>query len=446
MRGPAISPGRGRPGRGRQVLGTVVMLVFFGVLVEPSAAGPQKSFAELQALVDRAAPGAVVTVVPGTYTGELVIRRPLTLLGKGATLVHREGAPGPTLWVAADDVRVVDLAVVGTGEGTRRDHTAVVVTGHRAVLEGLVVRQAWAGVWIDGARDVTVARLTYRGLADFPFWQRGDGVRASGARGTRLFDLDLQAAADGVYLEETHDTLVRGLRVEEARYGVHVMFGARGRVEGAATRRTVVGFMAMETADWVVTASRFTEGYRTGSAGARQIRTRGVRVEHSVVSRQATGFELLDAQGGLVEGNRIEENGVAWALGGDNGGTRVRSNIHRSNLIDLAAQALTESDLVAPDAHNHTTTPGAPSPPSGPSTPRRPTFDGNYWDSWSGWDLGDGRGDTPHLVDPRAAERTANLPWSGVFLGSPWTTLAATIPGGEVIDPHPLVNPPVGGP
>lgn len=403
-------------------------------------------FAGLQAAADRAAAGMVLEVPAGRYEGELIVRRPLTLrAAPGAVLVHRPGTPGPTLWIQAPDVRIEGLTVVGSGEGTRRDHTAIVVTGDRATLTRIAIREAWAGVWVDGADEVIVEALNFTGLAGFPFWQRGDGVRVTGAQDSRMAGLTLTHTADGVYVEDSPNTAIGPVSVEEARYGIHVMFGSGGTVTAARTRRTVVGFMAMETSDWLVRGSRFTEGYRSGSAGVRQIRTNRVTVEGCLVARQASGIELLDARGGRIAENRIEENAVAWTLGGDNRATLVTANTHRANLVDVSGTALKEADLTASDAHNH----GKPGvlPPVTPARPTPPTFEGNFWDAWSGFDFdGDGRGETPYRFDPEDAVRTAARPWSGIFLASPWSVFVQTIPGGSVLDLSPLVRPPVAGP
>ena len=376
----------------------------------------------LQRAIDALPPGAVFHIPPENYQGSLVVRRSLTLMAKaGTTLTHQTGSPGPTLWIQAPGVHLEGLTVVGSGEGSRREQTAVVVTGDRAVLTDLTIRDAWAGLWIDGANRVTVQGLRFIGLADLPFWERGDGVRVSTAAQTTLENLDLVHTADGVYAEIATDTRLTGVKVTDARYGVHVMFGIRGWGQNLSTSQTVVGFMAMETSDWTIMASSFQAGYRTGSAGVRQTRTKNLVVQGSLIAGHATGFELLDARQGRLSKNLVQENTVAYTLAGDNTGTEVFGNVHQGNLVDLSANVDKQSEEKV-----------------------RPLFDKNYWDAWRGFDLnGDGWGDTPYRFDPVAAARVAQKPWTGVFQGSPWTTFTQTLPGGEPLDPRPLVRPPV---
>lgn len=409
----------------------------FAVVLASPAEG--LDFAGLKAALAAAPAGAVIDVPAGDYLGQLVVDRPVVLrAAAGARLVHQGGEGGPTLWVQAAGARIENLEIDGSGEGTRRDHTAVVVTGAGVVLSGLLVRGAWAGVWIDRAEGVTVEGLHYRGLSDYPFWQRGDGVRVSASRGTRLIDLDLGYVQDGVYLETDSDTAVTRVSVADGRYGVHLMFSRQGTLVGASTRRTVAGLMAMESVGWSVRDSSFLEGFRTGSAGIRQVRTLGFWVEGCRVARQATGIELIDARSATFVRDRLEENAVAWNWGGDNSGTRVEGSVHRGNLLDVTGTASPSEDA---EAHQHGALPtlSVVAPGKGPV---RPLFTGNYWDAWHGWDLdGDGVGDTPYRYDPVEAARRTARPWMGLLLGSPWSLLTQSLPGGSPLDAVPRVRP-----
>lgn len=404
-----------------------------GVLAAPLAA---LSLADLQTSIDGARPGQTIVVPRGDHVGQLVLSRPVVLRGEpGARLVHLAGAPAPTLWVKAAGARVEDLEVYGSGQGTRRDNTAVVVSAPGVTLTRVSVSAAWAGLWIEKADSVRVEGFRFRGLSDYPFWERGEGVKVSGSTGTRLSGLDLAYSSDGILVENSRDTEITSSAVAEARYGVHLMFGSQGRLDQVATRHTVVGLMAMETSGWSVVRSSFTEGYRTGSAGIRQIRSTNLRIEDSLVTRHSTGIELLEVRDGLIRNNRIEENASAWTWGGDNTGTLITANRHQGNLADASGVEYGEGTASA-DPHAHGASAPAPAAATGRSV--RPVFDGNFWDAWKGLDLdGDGFGDTPHRFDRDGAIRTAARPWTGLFLGSPWSLMSQRLPGGEVLDPRP---------
>jgi nitrous oxidase accessory protein len=403
---------------------------------------------QLQTELDASVQGQVVTMPAGRYQGVLVIRHAVVLRAQaGAKLIHPAGTSGATLSIQSSDVSVEGLEIEGTGEGFRRDHTAVWVSGSRIKLKGLRILNAWSGVWLDQCDTVSITELGVMGLPGFAFWERGEGVRITNGTNLRLQNLQLTSVGDGVYAEHSADLHIEDCRVQDARYGLHSMFSSRGDASHLQTSQTVAGLMLMESSQWTIRSSQFVDGYRTGSAGVREIRTKNVSVLNSVIARQASGVELLDVRNGDFRGNQVIENGVAWTWGGDSSGTVIRDNSHRGNLMDFAGQEPSEKSLFTIDAHNHgaklnlaPTASGAPT-----VTPTalhiRPEFDGNYWDGWTGTDLDqDGIGDTPYRFDYDTAVRAATRPWAGVFLGSPWSQWSRTVPGGVVIDEHPATR------
>ena len=415
--------------------GSLLLILGLGIVSTAWSLSVEK----LQALIDKAPQGQTVLIPSGLYQGELVVRRPLVLQAQpGTKLVHSPGTTGPTLWIQSSDVTVKGLEIEGTGQGARRDDTALLVTGSRVTLVSLKIQQAWSGVWLDRCENVTISDLEITGLGHFPFWERGEGVRITDGTNIQLQKFRLTAVGDGVYAERTANLAVSNVVVQDARYGLHLMFSNGGEASEIRTSQTVAGVMVMESSQWVVQNSHFVDGYRTGSAGVREIRTKAVSILRTEIARQASGIEVLDVRGGFFQGNQITENGIAWTWGGDNSGTMVQDNSHRGNLLDFAGDEPTEKALLGTAAHNHDGVQKLAPTVSATALHIRPQFDRNYWDGWSGTDLNqDGIGDTPYRFDLDSSVRAATRPWAGVFLGSPWSQWSGSVPGGEVMDEHP---------
>ena len=73
--------------------------------------------ADLAAAVAAAQPGDVLVLEPGSYTGGIVIDKPLTLQGPPDRAAVIAGTrQGRTLWVKAEDVTLRDLTVTRSGQ------------------------------------------------------------------------------------------------------------------------------------------------------------------------------------------------------------------------------------------------------------------------------------------------------------------------------------------
>lgn len=98
----------------------------------------------IQAAVDRASPGAIVRIPPGTYRETVVIEKPLALIGAGYRRTTLVADRSRFRWASLARERYV----VG----------AVNVRNTRNVLiAGLTVQGALEGVWVSASRNVTIS-------------------------------------------------------------------------------------------------------------------------------------------------------------------------------------------------------------------------------------------------------------------------------------------------
>ena len=123
--------------------------------LEPRPASSQVS--PLQRRIDEAAPGATVEVPAGTYTGDIEIDRPLTLIGRGRPLLVGSGA-GSVIRVRADDVVIDGFDVDGRNGGDLgRDSSGIHVAARRASIRDCRVRRSLFGIYLrqaDGSRVI----------------------------------------------------------------------------------------------------------------------------------------------------------------------------------------------------------------------------------------------------------------------------------------------------
>ncbi|HMA17739.1 MAG TPA: nitrous oxide reductase family maturation protein NosD, partial [Thermoanaerobaculia bacterium] len=75
---------------------------------------PASQASPLQRRVDAAIPGSTVVIGPGTYRGDLVLDRPLRLLGRGRPLLVGSGG-GSVVRIRADGVTFEGFGVDGRG-------------------------------------------------------------------------------------------------------------------------------------------------------------------------------------------------------------------------------------------------------------------------------------------------------------------------------------------
>lgn len=119
--GPPGSP----PGSGPNKLEVVVGKVGQGQVLS------------LKVAVRHAAPGAVIRILPGMYRENVVLDKPITLIGEGPReAIAIEGVKGPGLVVRSEGVRLENLSLVVGSGAAMPDQAALEVAGGQATVAG----------------------------------------------------------------------------------------------------------------------------------------------------------------------------------------------------------------------------------------------------------------------------------------------------------------------
>ncbi len=219
---------------------------------------------DLSPLLRDAAPGDIVQLGDGTYTGPVTVPAGVILRGLGAGRTTIDGA-GATAVTLQRNARLEHLGVVG---GPARlawfPASAVRVDGPYATLLGchvdghvvvhaddVVVRAtAAAGVVAEGADRLTVSRSQFHGMR----WDIGAhliggsgheidscefrdhlcAIRASGTTATIVRGNNISARWWGVHLEQTEGAHVYGNFVDHTMRGIDIDGGAQAVVDGNA--------------------------------------------------------------------------------------------------------------------------------------------------------------------------------------------------------------------
>ncbi|MCH1999510.1 nitrous oxide reductase family maturation protein NosD, partial [Achromobacter xylosoxidans] len=149
---------------GRRTAAALAMLAALGGAPAwaPPAAAANVSVAagaDLAAAVAAAQPGDVLALAPGSYTGGIVIDKPLTLEGPpDRTAVIAGTRQGRTLWIKAEDVTLRNLTITRSGLSLSDMDAGVFLDrgAHRARIEHNDILDNLVGVHVWGPHDALV--------------------------------------------------------------------------------------------------------------------------------------------------------------------------------------------------------------------------------------------------------------------------------------------------
>lgn len=378
--------------------------------------------ADLQAIVDAASPGDVITLAEGAVSGPVRIDRPLSLRGRGGVIDG--GGQGTVVVVSAPGVRVEGLSIRNSGRDVGASHACVHVgpaAAHAAIV-GNTLSDCAFGIWVHetvGA-EISGNRVSSRG--ELRTTDRGNGIHLFNASQLVVSDNEVHDARDGVYVSATEDSLIQGNRTSRVRYGIHYMYSYRNRVLGNVANDNVIGLALMESHDMLVEDNVAMRNKRNGLL-FRDVEGSEVRRNH--LEANGNGMFFFSSVDNVIEDNLIIGNEMGlkvWAGTKDN---RFEGNVIRGNRQQVFYVAA--SDQVWGEAGH-----------------------GNHWSDYLGWDQdGDGIGDRPHRVDSFTANLLYRYPGAALLLRSPALETLAHLSDmmpmlrtPTVIDASPIVDEP----
>ena len=268
----------------------------------------------LQARVDAAAPGATVRVPAGDYRGDLVIDRPLVLVGEGRPRLVGSGK-GSVVRVRADDVTVEGFDVDGLGGGDLgRDSSGVHVAGKRAVVKDVRIEATLFGVYLREAAGARVEACVIHGIPDKEMGEKGSGIHVFDTDGFTLEGNEIVDARDGLYVQSSPHGVIRRNQVRDVRYGLHYMYSDDNLFEDNVFERTGAGAVLMYSRRITFRRNRLLHNRGFASVGLLLKTMDDCVAEDNLIADNARGIFLEGSQRNLFRRNVIAESDTALVV------------------------------------------------------------------------------------------------------------------------------------
>ena len=332
-----------------------------------SPAGPVRTISEAVRL---APPGGRIVIRSGTYREPtIIVDRPVVIEGEGSPVLDGEGKR-QIMGISADDVTVRGLHFVHVGSSYVEDRAAIKVAGaRRCVISGNRFDDAFFGIYLAEVSDCLVERNELHAIEGGEAGS-GNGIHLWSSHDVTVADNRITGHRDGIYLEFTHDSDIRGnVSEQNLRYGLHFMYSNNCHYRNNIFRDNGSGVAVMYTKHVEMTGNRFERNWGGAAYGLLLKEITDSRLEGNVFERNTTGLLADGANRLQVDHNQFIGNGWAVKLEASTMDGRFTRNDFIANTFDVVTNSRQISS----------------------------TFSGNYWDSYKGYDLDrDGVGDVPH--------------------------------------------------
>lgn len=328
-------------------------------------------FASIADALSAAADGDTILIETGTYREyDLLVDQQVTIRGIGRPVIDVEHK-GEGIRIIADNVHVEGLVIRNVPTSHSRDLAAIRFerASGGAVIDN-ILDDTFFGIYLARAHDVEIRENRLRA------YQSRESVSANGihlwnSNRAVIADNEIIGHRDGIYLEYVRESIIAGNHVEKnIRYGLHFMFSDDCVYRENRFENNGAGVAVMYSRRVTMKDNLFVNNWGASSYG--------------LLLKEITDSEIYD--------NEFSGNTVGIRSEGSDRVIKYRNNFHRNGwAIRIMASSMdnqiTENNFidnafdVSTNSRRH----------------NRNTFEANFWDKYSGYDLnGDGFGDVPY--------------------------------------------------
>ena len=378
--------------------------------------------ADLQAAIDQAQDGDTLRLAAGTYTGKIIINKPLTLEGSDKRDAIIQGdRTGRTISVMAPNVTIKHITVTKSGISLPNMDAGIFLdkaADAAHIVENNILDNS-VGVYLWGAPNALVERNTIIGNKELRENERGNGVTVWNAPNSKVVYNDISHGRDGIFSNASNFNTFSHNHFHDLRYGVHYMYTNDSQIEGNIVSNSKIGYAIMFSTNIKL---RDNVSYNNIDQGIMLNYANDSIIDGNAVEKSPKCVYLYNANNNQFTNNHFEGCEMGIHFSGAAEGNTIRENAFVNNHIQIKYVGTRFMDWA--DGGK-----------------------GNYWSDNSAFDLdGDGIADTAYKPNNITDQILWRAPSARLLMNSPAVSIVkwaqkefpAIMPGG-MTDSRPLM-------
>ena len=378
--------------------------------------------ADLQAAIDQAQDGDTLRLAAGTYTGKIIINKPLTLEGgdKRDAIIQGDRT-GRTITVAAPNVTIKHITVTKSGMSLPNMDAGIFLdkaADAAHIVENNILDNS-VGVYLWGAPNAVVERNTIIGNQELRENERGNGVTVWNAPNSKVIYNDISHGRDGIFSNASNFNTFSHNHFHDLRYGVHYMYTNDSQIEDNVVSNSKIGYAIMFSTNIKL---RNNVSYNNIDHGIMLNYANDSIIDGNAVEKSPKCVYLYNANNNQFTNNHFEGCEMGIHFSGAAEGNVIRENAFVNNQTQIKYVGTRFMDWA--DGGK-----------------------GNYWSDNSAFDLdGDGIADTAYKPNNITDQILWRAPSARLLMNSPAVSIVkwaqkefpAIMPGG-MTDSRPLM-------
>ena len=338
------------------------------------------SFANiLQETIDKASPYSTLKLPTGTYEGNIVINKPLKLLGKDNGVIIKGDGKGTVITINSSDVILNNLTIINSGKRIDKIDSAISINNaSHCEVNSCNIKDTHYGIEMSMVKNSVIKNSHIRTRKN-EISLKGDGLKIYYSHNNLIQNNTIEHVRD-VTLSYSHNNIFKNNTFLNNRFAIHINLSNNNILDNNLYRYNSVAVMIMMAKNTKIKGNTIESS--TGAAGIGVV-LKGVMnllFEKNIVRFNTKGIYIdgQEKEKGLkrhIFDNEISHNGEAIHFHAYIKDNNITNNKIFANIEDVVKD--TRSNFL----------------------PNQNIIKYNYWDRYAGFDKDKNDiGDTPHTI------------------------------------------------
>jgi len=357
----------------------------------------------LQDAIDKASPYDTLKLSKALYHGNIVINKPLTIVGKEDGVIVKGDGKGSVISIRSSFVTLKNLTITHSGESFFTIDAAIQMNQVKGCLiDNCTLKNTLYGIDMNMVSDSNISNnnISSNGK-EIEF--RGNALKLYYAHRNRFVNNTIEQVKD-VTLNYSNHNIFEKNRFINNRFATHLSLSNSNLFQSNFYQYNSVAMMVMGAKDTNITNNQILSSKGASGIGIVIKGVSNFHFEKNHVKFNAKGLYIDGGEKGKGKKRYLINNEIAYNKEAIHFHQSIKDNLIKGNRI------VDNIDDIVKDL------------PSKPSTFN--TIEHNYWDKYEGFDRdGDNIGDTPHQIYQYADSLWEYHPKLKFFYASPLMSL-----------------------
>lgn len=270
---------------------------------------------DLQQLIDDVPEGGVLELEATTYTGNIVISKPMTIKGKEGTKIQGDKTSN-VIEIRGDGITLDTLAIAGSGmsRSSQEEYSGVRVLSKDTVLKNLTITDSFHGVYLNKSENTSISNVKVVGHGVEELGNQGNGIHIMRSSNNFIDNCYLEKTRDGIYVEYSNNNEIENNTMTDTRYGLHYMYSNYNTFTGNNFVKNVGGAAIMHSDHIHLEDNKFSFNQGSRSFGLLVQTSRDVLIVKNEFHLNQRGLYLEQSSHNRIEGNDFFHNQIGIEL------------------------------------------------------------------------------------------------------------------------------------